>query len=595
MVPFHVLIAAALFSCASARTLLFLSPDALSGAVNVTHVVGSPSLEAVYPEGVGGGLYAGWAYPSVVRGQLANGSSGFLMLYSACPCSAVGCWGREPLYTFLAESSDGIAWAPVVVPSAPPGAPPGALFTSEEVGSVYDDAGGVGVGVGERYKLLRPDTRILVSDDARSWSLWQNNWTLTSVDPGFHALRAARGSDAVIITARPQALRPQGRHVGVISSPTGWAGLGPQDALATQPLDTQLYRFTDQIYGLPAFDYAAVLAADDTLPPALRDDTAGGNYVAYAWRLIAPNGETGFLPTQLAYSSDGLQWAAAPAPPAPVEPIANDMDLPYATYAHVYGSWPSAIAGAAACDAACRNDSTSCVAWAYVSPSAALGAERCALKRDLCTPVPTRGVVSGFRSDLAYKDSSPLPALPPLFELPTNASAGPAAGLAYRQFYPKSMIAVHGRLLIHASASAVLHGDSAPNASAILVYSLRADGFVGLAGPLTGRGVATTRALAWGGGDVALNVLCGELGSVRVQVLPVGGTVPVAGFDFAACDAPPARCDDLAWVATWRGRGLDDLAGRNIQLQLELTDGARVFAVRGNWTANSSIVAHSSS
>ena len=109
---------------ASARTLLFLSPSALSSATNVSRIVATPTLLASYPNGIGGGVYAGWSYPSVVRGALSNGSDGFLMLYSACPCAAVGCWGAEPLYTFLAESADGIAWAPVIVPSAPAGAPP---------------------------------------------------------------------------------------------------------------------------------------------------------------------------------------------------------------------------------------------------------------------------------------------------------------------------------------------------------------------------------------------------------------------------------------------------------------------------------------
>ena len=68
-----------------------------------------------------------------------------------------------------------------------------------------------------------------------------------------------------------------------------------------------------------------------------------------------------------------------------------------------------------------------------------------------------------------------------------------------------------------------------------------------------------------------------------MQVFSAGGEAPIAGFDFASNDVPPSRCDDLAWVPTWRGRGVGDLTGRAIQLQLSLTDGARVFAVRGKW------------
>jgi len=254
-----------LFACViaavSARTLLMMDPGALASVTNVSIKLGSPELLALYPDGIGGGTYAGWAYPSVVRGPLSNGSVGYLMLYSACPCDGPGCWGSKPLYTFLAESLDGVAWVPVTVATAPPGAPPGALFVSGEVGAVLDDVGGDGVAVGERYKLLRTDTTIQVSDDARTWVTWKHNWTSTGVDPGFHALRAGQGSPAVIITARPQALRHLGRHVGVIVSPSGWAGLGGQLSTPTQPLDSALYRFTDQIYGLPSFDYAGVLEA----------------------------------------------------------------------------------------------------------------------------------------------------------------------------------------------------------------------------------------------------------------------------------------------------------------------------------------------
>ena len=192
----RALLSALLAAAAAARTLLLLDPTALSSAANVTVAPGAPALLALYPGGSGGGAYAGWAYPCVVPGALGNGSAGYLMLYSASSCSAPGCWGREPLYTFLAESLDGVSWAPVAVPTAPPGAPPGALFASSEVGAVVDDAGGQGVGAGERYKLLRPDGSIDVSGDARAWAPWGHRWTSVPVDPGFHALRAARGGSA---------------------------------------------------------------------------------------------------------------------------------------------------------------------------------------------------------------------------------------------------------------------------------------------------------------------------------------------------------------------------------------------------------------
>ena len=566
-------------AAASARTLLLLAPDALTSATNVSVAPGVPELVASYTGGIGGGAYVGWAYPSVVRGPLSDGSDGFLMIYSACGCAEAKCWGAEPLYTFLSESADGVSWAPVVVPSAPPGAPPGALFTSGEVGHVFDDAGGAGVAAGERYKLLRPDKSIFVSDNARTWKKWRYNWTAEGVDPGFHALRPARGGAAVVITARPQALRPQGRHAGVIAAADGWAGLGAQLATATEPLDGLLYRYTDQIYGLPAFDYAAVLAAGDGLPPALTKDESGGNYVAFVWRLLSPDGELGWLPTTLAFSRDALSWAPAPRAPVNVSLQAADTDLPDATYRHIYGTWSSPAAGAAACNTACRNDSTACTAWAYVSPSAARGAERCCLKRDMSVPVYAPGVTSGARSDLGAGGSAPLPVQAPLFRLPVVPSA-----IAYRQFYPKTLLAVGGRLLIFASVSSTMHGLSAPNASGIEVFSLRADGLVAATGPATGVGIIVTASLAWVSGEAALNVQCGG-GGVRVAVLRGGAAVP--GYALADADAAPPGCDDLVWAPSWgRGaRGLAALAGSTLQLEVELAAGARIFALRGDFNA----------
>jgi hypothetical protein len=578
------LLLALLAASASSRTLLLLDPSALSSSFNISLGPGSPELLASFTGGIGGGAYAGWGYPSVVRGQLPNGSAGFLMLYSGPACAAPGCWGQGPLFTFLAQSLDGVAWEPVAVPSAPPGAPPGALFTSGEVGAVLDDAGGRGVAAGERYKLLRPDTSIEVSEDGVSWARWRYNWTRQSVDPGFHALRAAANSSTVLITARPQALRPQGRHAGAIVGPSGWADLGSQLATASEPLDSLLYRFSQQIYGLPAFDYAAVLGAGGGggLPPALSSDSEeGSNFVGFVWRLQAPNGETGSITSALAFSRDGRGWAPAPAAPVPVQALALDTDLPAFTYQHIYGSWASPAAGAAACNTACRNDSSSCAAWAYVAPGAGRGPERCCLKRDLSPPVPAPGIVSGFRSDLAAEGSAPLAALPPLFPLPVQPSA-----TAYRQFYPKSVLAVGGRLLLYASTSSTLHGDSAPNASAIAVYALRVDGFAAAAAPLQGSGSVVTAVLDWAGGEAALNVLCGAAAGASVRVAALQGGLPLPGYSLEQADAAPEACDELAWQPSWGSgaRGLSALAGLSLQLQVQLSAGAQLFAVRGNFS-----------
>ena len=136
-----------------------------------------------------------------------------------------------------------------------------------------------------------------------------------------------------------------------------------------------------------------------------------------------------------------------------------------------------------------------------------------------------------------------------------------------------------------ASVSSTLHGDSAPNASGIQVYALRADGLAAASGPPVGAGAAVTAPLAWAGGEAALNVLCGGGGGgVRVAVLQ-GSGAPLPGYALADADPAPPRCDDLAWAPTWgRGaRGLAALAGRTLQLQVELAAGAKLFAVRGDF------------
>ena len=257
-------------------TILFLVDRWLSNESTAVMTLGSPELLATYPGGIGGNSYAGWGYPSVVRAHLSDGTEGFRMLYSGTSCNQSDCFYKETTYAFLAESADGVEWEPVISPHAPPGAPPGALFVSEEVGAVYDD--GDCSPPAERYKMLLPSTRILVSADAETWTPFSAHWTATSVDPGFHVLRTGLSCAApLVVTARPQALRAAGRHAGVITAPS-WAGLGALNATATEPLDGEIYTPEDQVYGFPAFNYAAVLTAGNASDPVFAADV-GGNYV----------------------------------------------------------------------------------------------------------------------------------------------------------------------------------------------------------------------------------------------------------------------------------------------------------------------------
>jgi hypothetical protein len=260
-------------------TALFLVDSWLSNTSTVFRAIGVPTLLSTYPGGIGGSSYAGWGYPSVVRATLSNGSLGFRMLYSGSSCTEPDCFYKQTLYAFLAESIDCVNWSPVISPHAPPGAPPGALFASQEVGAVFDD--GACASPAERYKMLLPSTNILMSPDGGNWSAYSAHWSATAVDPGFHVLRAGASCAApLVVTARPQALRANGRHAGVLTAES-WAALGALNATPTQPLDSQMYTPQDQIYGFPAFDYAEVLRSGNASDPLFAADV-GGNYVGEA-------------------------------------------------------------------------------------------------------------------------------------------------------------------------------------------------------------------------------------------------------------------------------------------------------------------------
>ncbi len=70
---------------------------------------------------------------------------------------------------------------------------------------------------------------------------------------------------------------------------------------------------------------------------------------------------------------------------------------------------------------------------------------------------------------------------------------------------------------------------------------------------------------------------------MRVAVLQ--GGAPLPGYARADADAAPPGCDALVWAPTWGGgaRGLAALAGRTLQLQVELAAGAQLFALRGDF------------
>jgi hypothetical protein len=292
--------------------------------------------------------------------------------------------------------------------------------------------------------------------------------------------------------------------------------------------------------------------------------------LAHLWRLLAADTETGFVTSGLAFSSDALAWFPVPATPAYVPSVTTAAVMTAFDYANV-----SNASSPAACTAACATDSASCAAWSFSGSD-------CQLMRDVSVPMPAGASAACGLCPGLY---GPLPVLPPLFAPPPNTDAP-----NYRQTYPKSLVLVQDRLLIHAAASQTVHGQSAPNTSATLVWSLRVDGFVALTTPpVSSSSLAVTKAVVWLGGDVLINVDCsvGTAASVTVAVLDPATGLPIDGF--APSDAVPLSGpggDELRWSPAWTsGRTLNELAGQRLAFSIELTGGARVYALRGAFTA----------
>lgn len=155
-----------------------------------------------------------------------------------------------------------------------------------------------------------------------------------------------------------------------------------------------------------------------------------------------------------------------------------------------------------------------------------------------------------------------------------------------------------GDLWIYASASTTEHAILPRGAGWIVAYRLRRDGFVYLESR-SGIGRLATKPLYWGGGELKANIKTAGsfprgrgaaeltpwqklliLGGVRVQVSDPRGN-PLEGYTFDECRL--FHGDSLAWRPSWSsGRKMGDLAGRIIQLEIEMNS-ARLYALRGDF------------
>lgn len=157
--------------------------------------------------------------------------------------------------------------------------------------------------------------------------------------------------------------------------------------------------------------------------------------------------------------------------------------------------------------------------------------------------------------------------------MPNTDPGHPGAGC----LQPTCMIFDEEVIRIYASSARHEHGIMLPGDGAILLYTLRRDGFVYLE-DTGGSGVIGTRPLLWEGGTLTLNALAPD-GEVRVQVTDSRGVV-LPGYSFA--EAVPFTGDNQRWEPHWKeGRSLRSVSERTLRLEVRLSN-ARLYAIRGN-------------
>jgi hypothetical protein len=114
------------------------------------------------------------------------------------------------------------------------------------------------------------------------------------------------------------------------------------------------------------------------------------------------------------------------------------------------------------------------------------------------------------------------------------------------------------------------------NSSALRRYTLRLDGFVAVAAPMSG-GVLRTRPLRFRGSELVLNFSTSAAGSIQVELQDLAGK-PIPGRTLDDC--PPLFGDAIDAPVTWKGGDdLAALAGQPVRLRIRLRD-ADLFALQ---------------
>jgi hypothetical protein len=275
--------------------LLFLDARHLSRARAVNFSLGEVHLLSEYRDP---SSFVGWGYPNVWQVQPAAGAAGaaaakWRMMYQGWYLKD----GKvDTEIALMAESVDGVSWTPAAMGGLCAQLPHVSncvmVDGHEEFSVVFDDA--LHAPPSERLKLLFfGNCSTFVSSDGDRWRPF-GRWTASTIDGAWVHRNPLRPAE-IVVTGRPQSLRhAEGRHAGYHAA-LGWAALAHGNISRALPLD-ELYTPSDQIYGLPSFDYA-------------------GTVVTHFWRYRCPDTNSkcftgGFVSSALAFSHNSRNWTA---------------------------------------------------------------------------------------------------------------------------------------------------------------------------------------------------------------------------------------------------------------------------------------------
>ncbi len=135
------------------------------------------------------------------------------------------------------------------------------------------------------------------------------------------------------------------------------------------------------------------------------------------------------------------------------------------------------------------------------------------------------------------------------------------------------------RIRIYSSATKYEHGVPTPGDGAIILHTLRRDGFLYLQS-IGGPGTIGTRALHWRGGELKINLVALG-GEACVQITDSQGA-PLAGYAFDDCKSFSG--DALYWEPRWKeDLTIAALPERTLRVEVRLNN-ARLYAMRGNFS-----------